>query len=206
MTEQGYIKFQCRWIKAKPLSMQPLKEMNYWRKKLYALGLVGADENRIGFGNLSIRFKQTYQFIITGTRTGHLKKLFAQHYVKVIAYNWEENRLTCRGPIKASSESLSHGAIYQSDPGVQAVIHIHHLKLWKKLVHSLPTTSPKAEYGTPALAAEIMKLLARQTVREKKIFAMAGHEGGIISFGSNISEAGEVILKRLDEKHGNRIL
>ncbi len=198
MSEQGYIKFQCRWIKAKPLSCLYLKELNYWRRILYQLGLIGADKHRIGFGNLSVRFKQTDQFIITGSRTGHLKKLFSQHYVKVTSYNGQENRLTCRGPIKASSESLSHGALYQSDPMVRAVIHIHQLKLWEKLVHSRIATSRKAEYGTPAMAEEIMKLLARKLVREKKIFAMAGHEGGIISFGSNISEAGEVILKGLE--------
>jgi hypothetical protein len=198
MSEQGYIKFQCRWIKAKPLSCLYLKELNYWRRILYQLGLIGADKHRIGFGNLSVRFKQTNQFIITGTRTGHLKKLSSQHYVKVTSYNWQENRLICQGPIKASSESLSHGALYQSGPEVQAVIHVHHLKLWKKLVQSRLATSRKAEYGTPAMAEEIMKLLARKLVREKKIFAMAGHEGGIISFGSNISEAGQVLHNAID--------
>ncbi len=200
MTEQGYIKFQCRWIKAASLPYLYLKELNYWRKKLYALGMIGADANGIGFGNLSIRFKPTNQFIITGSRTGHLKKMSSQHYVKVTAYDWPENRLTCRGPVKASSESLSHGAIYQSDSTVQAVMHIHHLKLWKELLHIRLATSRKAEYGTPAMAEEIMKIFARKLVREKKIFAMAGHEGGIISFGSNISEAGEVILKGLEMK------
>ena len=34
------------------------------------------------------------------------------HYVKVSSFNIDDNAVQCSGPLKASSESLTHAAIY----------------------------------------------------------------------------------------------
>ncbi len=192
--KEGYIRFNCRWIKSGQISFDELDETNKWRDKLYEIGLIGADNNGIGFGNISERIGNSHKFVISGSATGNFASLTPQHYSEVIDFDIEKNTLTCKGPIKASSESLSHGAVYMSDPEVRAVIHVHNKRLWKALLNKVPTTSKGAEFGTPEIALEIMRLFKDTDVRGKKIIVMGGHKDGIISFGKNLEEAGSVLL------------
>jgi ribulose-5-phosphate 4-epimerase/fuculose-1-phosphate aldolase len=194
--DEGYIKFHCNWIKAEPISINQLHDINKWRDTLYSLGLIGIYSNGIGFGNISKRLTN-HTFIITGSATGGLKKLNENHYVLVNEYNLRKNCLTCTGPIKASSESLSHAAIYECSNETNAVIHIHNFDLWEKLIHHVPTTREEISYGTTEMANEIRRLFIETDVKTEKIIAMAGHEEGIIAFGKTLDEAGEIILKRV---------
>jgi ribulose-5-phosphate 4-epimerase/fuculose-1-phosphate aldolase len=195
MTE-GYIKFNCTWIESGPVQSEFVRKLNKWRNRLFELGLIGIYPNGIGFGNISLRYKRN-TFIITGSATGGLKSLTENHYTLVKDYNLNENSLTCAGPIKASSESLSHAAVYESWPAATAVIHVHHAALWKKLLHIAPTTSQKAAFGTPELALEIRHLFRESEVKKEKIIIMGGHSEGIISFGQSLEDAGQVLLENL---------
>jgi L-ribulose-5-phosphate 4-epimerase len=188
MDEKGVIKFNCKWIKEKPLKDELLKDIIIWRDILYNLGFIG-EYNGIGYGNISVRYKHD-QFIISGSATGKYKTLTNAHFTKVTNYDLEINSLTAVGPILASSESLTHAAIYQVDRD----INVHNLKLWKKLLNIIPSTDNKIEYGTPKMAGEIVRLYAETNLREKKILVMAGHEEGIVSFGRDLDEAGELLL------------
>ncbi len=196
--KDGYIKFKLEWIKGKPVPLAKIKKLNQWRKKLYSLGLIGLYDNGIGFGNLSVRSGKTGNFIITGSETGRLKVLNAKHYARVVGYNFEKNRLTCRGPIRASSESLSHAVIYRMDKSINYVMHFHNLKLWKELKNKVPATSAKASYGTPEMAREIERLFKQTDVKDKNIFVMAGHREGLMTFGSDAETAGNTILKFME--------
>jgi L-ribulose-5-phosphate 4-epimerase len=194
--DEGYIKFNCQWIKAAPPPPASLVEINAWRSKLYGLGLIGAYPNGIGFGNVSIR-AQANSFIITGSATGVFETLDETHFVLVTDYDLVNNRLTCHGPIAASSESLSHAVIYECSPETNCVIHIHNLEMWRRLLGKVPTTSETVPYGTPEMAEEIRRLFLETDVAEEKFLVMGGHEEGIISFGKNPTEAGEILLRRL---------
>ena len=191
--DEGYIKFNCKWIKSPPLPKDQIEEINAWRDKLYNLGLIGAYPDGIGFGNISIR-TVSRTFIITGSATGNHKKLDQHHYVLVTEYELIQNSLTCTGPIKASSESLSHAVIYECTPETNAVIHIHNMEMWKKYIHKLPTTKTNVLYGTPEMANEIKRLFIETDVGEKKILIMGGHQEGVITFGKTLNEAGEILL------------
>ncbi len=193
--DEGYIKYQCNWIQGLPINPDYLQEINPWRDKLYQLGLIGIYDNGIGFGNLSIRYNNSEQFIISGTQTGHLPNLTNQHYTIVTDFDIDHNCLTCTGPIKASSESLTHAAVYQANPQVNAIIHIHHLQLWQQLLNQVPTTNPNCAYGTPEMAKEIFRLCQQEHLQEKRILVMSGHEEGIITFGHNLAAAGDVLLE-----------
>lgn len=193
MTEKGYIKFNCHWIKSSPINEEKIYELNSWREKLFKLGLIGVYPNGIGYGNISIRLKGS-AFLITGTSTGHFAKLNVEHYTQVISYNFIENIITCKGPIKASSESLTHASIYESDCEANAVIHVHSLPLWKKLLNNGPTSAQEIEYGTPEMAIEIQRLFEETNLKEKKVLAMGGHQEGVISYGKSIDEAGKLLL------------
>ena len=176
--DEGYIKFNCHWIKGKPLPGAMLEGLNAWRDKLFTLGLVGMYPDGIGFGNLSIRHPGQ-GFIITGSATGGLKSLDEQHYVLVNACNLEQNSLVCTGPIIAPSESLSHAVIYEAS------------------MDKAPTTPPDAGYGTPAMAREILRLFRESDLEKEGILVMGGHPEGIIAFGQNLDQAGEILLRHL---------
>ena len=151
------------------------------------------DPNGIGFGNLSIRHGTTNDFYISASATGGIPKLTLTDYAKVVAYDFARNWLRCEGSALASSESLTHAAVYESEAQAGAVIHGHNSKLWTALLGRTPTTSKTVEYGTPEMAYEVRRLFQNTEVKSRKIFVMAGHEGGIVTFGKNLEEAFAVL-------------
>ena len=195
MIDEGYIKYECYWQKTSEIAESDIRELNLWRQRLYQLGLIGEDDNGIGFGNLSLRVPNSHQFIISGTQTGGLPDLMPHHYTKAIDYDWQQNYVVCRGNIKASSETLTHAAIYQALSEVNAVVHVHHQQLWQQLLDRVPTTNPDSAYGTPEMAREIIRLCRQPQTQQQRIVAMSGHQGGILTFGTNLGEAGAVLLK-----------
>lgn len=191
--EEGYIKFQCDWEKTGPLPQNVLGSLIHWRNVLFKYGLIGAYPNGIGFGNISRRYEGK-KFIISGSGTGNFQVILPDHFSLVDSFDIERNYLKCMGPVKASSESLTHGTIYREDPEVNAVIHVHHMGFWKKLLSIVPSTSKNATYGTPEMAREIVRVFHTTLVREQKILVMEGHEEGIVSFGKDLDEAADVLL------------
>lgn len=196
MSETGVIKFNCNWIKEGPLNDELINDLNNWRDKLYKLNFIGVYANGISYGNISIRYNKDH-FIISGTATGKYLKLTNEQYTKVTKYNLDKNSVTAKGPIIASSESLTHALIYECDKNCNAVIHVHHADLWKKMLNNVPTTEKAIEYGTPAMAIEVKRLFIETDLAEQKIIVMAGHEEGIISFGKNLEEAGSILMDAL---------
>lgn len=189
--DEGYIKFNLHWDQKEfDFADDNFKLLNLYRTKLFELNLIGAYPDEIGFGNLSIRLTEN-QFIITGSATGNIKKLTKKHFALVKDFDLNKNYIHSVGLTKASSESLSHAAVYQSNRKVNAVIHIHHQKYWEKYLHKLPTTSENAAFGTREIAREISKLI----IHDKGIIIMGGHPEGIITWGKTINEAGEILLK-----------
>jgi L-ribulose-5-phosphate 4-epimerase len=195
---EGVVKFNCHWKQSGVvINDEQYEILNYWREILFNMDLIGAYENGVGFGNLSMRSGNNNQFVITASATGDIPELEPGHYVKVITANIEDNAVMCSGPLKASSESLSHAAIYMSDPGTNAVVHVHDIDLWDELKDKVPTTSPEMEYGTPGLAREIQRLFRDSDVFEKRIIIMGGDRSGIITFGNDMDEAVSVLMQYL---------
>jgi ribulose-5-phosphate 4-epimerase/fuculose-1-phosphate aldolase len=190
--DEGYIKFNLVWNeKAFDFKDDDFNAINSIRKQLFDLGFIGVYPDGIGFGNLSIR-QQNNEFVISGSATGSITDLEKKHYALVKDFSIQNNQVWCEGLSKASSESMSHAAIYQSNKNVGAVLHVHHVKLWEQLLHVLPSTPPKAEFGTPEMAIEI----ARLSKSNSGIIMMAGHPEGIITYGKNLQEAYDLLLKQ----------
>src|SRR5207244_13595542 len=171
-----------------------LPELNTYRRKLLQLRLIGVDANGVGFGNLSIRDGTTNNFYITGSATGGIPELQLADCARVVAYDFKRNWLRCEGSAIASSESLTHAAVYESDAKAGAVIHCHDSKLWEALLNQAPTSSKAVEYGTPEMAYEVTRLFKLTDVQSRKILVMAGHEGGIIAFGRDLADAFAVLM------------
>lgn len=200
---EGVIKFQMEYTVAPALPGAELRELNAWRKILFMTALIGQDPNRYGgygFGNISCRIDSTWQageqahFAITGTQTGGQAELTPDDYVLVTACYPEQNKLVAQGPVKPSSESLTHGVLYALDSKVRWVMHAHSPHIWRNAAAlALPMTGP-VPYGTPEMADEVARLYREGDAREKRIFGMAGHEDGVVSFGATAEEAGFVLL------------
>jgi ribulose-5-phosphate 4-epimerase/fuculose-1-phosphate aldolase len=189
VSETGAIKFSYEHVKRTLEPFAGFDQLNKCREELRHIGFIGVDQNGIGFGNLSVRHGLTKNFHITGSGTGGLKCLTLDDYAKVTAYDFEKNWLHCEGMTVASSESLTHAAIYAADANANAVIHIHSAKVWKRWVNKVPTTSPDVDYGTPAMAEEVKRLFVESDLPKRKLLVMGGHKTGIITFGATLDEA-----------------
>ncbi len=192
--DEGYIKFDSHWKKAPPLPEAEIAELNTYRQRLYEQGLIGAYDNGIGYGNISRRYGDSGQFIISGSATGNLEELTAKHYALVTKVEARQNRIWGEGPVAASSEAMSHAAIYRECPWVHGVIHVHHAGLWASLLHKAPTTAKKARYGSPEMVDSIIQLMRETRLEELKIFVMEGHQEGIFTFGHSLKEAFDVLM------------
>jgi ribulose-5-phosphate 4-epimerase/fuculose-1-phosphate aldolase len=194
MNGEGYIKYNCIWEDS-PIEIPApvLESLGVWREKLYHLSLIGVYENNIGYGNISIRNKDG-TFIITGSATGGKATLEPDDYALVQEWQIEKNRLVCSGKTKASSESLSHAAIYDAVPEVRAVVHVHSEDLWKRYLHKFPTTEASIEFGTPEMALEIMRVLQNKNNIAGGIVIMGGHREGILTFGRDLDAAGKRLM------------
>lgn len=199
MCPEGIIQYKLSWDFSSLAVTRDLRRLIQWRNRLHRLQLIGVTPEGIGFGNISVRPGRDRRFLITGSQTGHLLRLNARHCTWVTEYDYFKNRVVCRGPVKASSESLTHGAIYSRAAWVRAVIHVHHDRLWRQLFRQLPTTPGNARYGTPAMAKAVQKLLSRFEPSKTGIIIMGGHTGGILAFGSTLESAGEMLLKWHDQ-------
>jgi L-ribulose-5-phosphate 4-epimerase len=194
-----YIKFTCERAATKITPFDGLAELNAYRRKLLQLRLIGVDSNGVGFGNLTMRDGTTNNFYITGSATGGLPELTLANCARVVAYDFKRNWLRCAGAAVASSESLTHAAVYESDTRAGAVIHCHDSKLWTALLNQAPTSSKAVEYGTPEMAYEVLRLFKLTDVKSRKILVMAGHEGGIVAFGRDLEEAFAVLMRERKE-------
>ena len=207
--DEGYIKYRCNWIKTDAVAPQSVACLTPYRNALFQLGFIGQRPDGIGFGNISQRATEAIpsaagvsvpqartqeQFIISGTQTGDRATLTAADYALVTHFSPEQNSLTCQGLRKASSESLTHGVIYSSHPAIKAIIHVHHARLWQQLLNQVPTTRESVRYGTPEMASETQRLFHESPLLQQKIFAMAGHEDGIVTFGENFQTAYRVLI------------
>jgi ribulose-5-phosphate 4-epimerase/fuculose-1-phosphate aldolase len=196
MIDEGYTKYECDWRHGPALPADAIAELNDWRNRLHEQGLIGYyPEHRVGFGNVSIREGDSSAFIISGTQTGHIETTDERHYARVIGCDIEANRVLCEGPVQASSEALTHAAIYALDPGIRAVAHVHDAALWDELIDRLPTTSREISYGTPEMAREFRRLYAETDFPARGVAVMGGHEEGLVAFGRDIEEACRRILR-----------
>jgi len=199
MSTEGYVKYSAEHKMAPAVETPNWALLNDARTRLHHLALIGANSSGIGYGNVSIRVKGN-EFLISGTATGAVEKLSLNQYCLVRSFDLKQNHVVSEGPVKASSESMTHGAIYLSNPAVNCVIHIHSRELFDGMLRDhYPRTPAEAEYGTPEIASAIEKCVAEIAGSEGTI-VMAGHDEGVIAFGPSVEKALNLILE-LNKKY-----
>jgi hypothetical protein len=200
MIDEGYVKYQSFWTKAPTPHAAFAEELETWRRPLFEAGLIGEyEEHKIGYGNISVRCGEPGQFMISGTQTGYLAKTDKSHYALVTSWSVHGNRVCCVGLTQASSEAMTHAAIYQLDARISAIVHVHSKDLWRHYMNGLPTTAPDVPYGTPEMANEFRRLYRETEFGKTRLAVMGGHEDGLLSVGGTIEQAAKRVLDLLQE-------
>lgn len=201
--DEGVIKYDLDFKPGPAPLYSQIEEINNWRTLLHQMQLIGQDPARyggLGYGNISCRLPRdkTNQFIVSGTQTGALAQLQAEHFCLVTSCDVERNTLSATGAIRPSSEAITHGALYQLSADIHVVIHVHCPDIWQCAnALQLPKTGADTAYGTPQLARDIQALFAADAFRKDQLFVVPGHQDGVISFGSTAEHAGHEIVKTL---------
>ena len=194
---EGVTKFKLDHEDAPGVSRPIIMTLNHWRGILAEMGLIGADPMRyggLGFGNLSARL-QGHEFLITGSQTGLQRELTASHYSHVIT-SWPElNTIRSRGPMKPSSEALTHASMYAANWEIRYVFHCHSPDIWANAeTLGIPMTPAHLSYGTPEMAAEAAKLVSNWRPGFSGLFAMGGHEDGVVAYARGAEQAGAALV------------
>lgn len=184
--DEGLVKYQASHENAPPFAEPELQDLLSMHAACRKKNWLGVYANGISFGNLSVR--RSGRIFCTGTGTGALAKIDLSHLAEVLSFDLKQNRLASRGPIQATSEAMTHAAIYEASDA-SAVVHIHSPEFWAKSLHHIPTTKAEVPYGTPEMAEEIFRLFREAGLAEKKCLAMAGHQDGLIFFGESLEAA-----------------
>ncbi len=206
----GVIKFNFSHS-PEPLEMDTLRELSAelmaWRAIMRSWSLIGQVRELyggVGYGNVSARYRPfpgeigERRFLITGTQTGGLACNTHEEYCLVEQYDTRKNYVRSRGLIEPSSETMTHGTIYDLDSRIRYVFHGHSRLIWPLAEElQIPYSSPDVPYGTPAMAEEVKRLYRTTTLADVQILAMGGHEDGIVAFGNSALDAGQVLLKYL---------
>jgi L-ribulose-5-phosphate 4-epimerase len=205
--QEGVIKFQLKFTRTRPVPAVEIKEINAWRETLFRLGFIGQDPQRyggFGYGNISRRLRpfagpaNRRPFVITGSQTGGIQSLTSEHYTTVFECDPDRNRVVAKGPIRPSSEALTHGMIYNLSRTTRFVIHVHSPEIWSNAGElGIPVTDPQAAFGTTEMAQDVRRLFRASMLGERRIFAMGGHEDGVVSFGRSGEEAGLRLIRYL---------
>ena len=194
--DDGYVKYTSVCRDGTVPTSAALDELNRARTVLFDLRLVGAYPNGVGYGNLSIR-TQGLEFVITASATGSLRTLQHAHYCLVESFSVEGNWVHSRGGMQASSESMTHGAIYAAHPQVYCVMHVHSRALFDDLIDKGSLTTPAdVPYGTPAMAQAVSALVASQSGLPI-VFAMEGHDEGVVAYGQDIASTLTALIELL---------
>jgi hypothetical protein len=184
--DDGVIKYISDRVDGEVSASPDLHVLNEARTLLFDMGLIGAYPDGVGYGNVSIRTSGE-QFVITGSATGALRSLHTRQFSLVEAFSIAKNQVRSRGALHASSEAMTHGAIYAANSAVHCVMHVHSRSLFDTHLRMgrLATTAEVA-YGTPAMAQAVTQLVLGQLALPV-LFAMAGHDEGLVAYGSSVA-------------------
>jgi ribulose-5-phosphate 4-epimerase/fuculose-1-phosphate aldolase len=192
--QEGIVKYTCRHVTASIAVPPQWDDLLFWRNRLRALGLIGADAQGVGYGNLSVRLYSSPRFLITGSQSSGLRDVDRRHFAAVTVVDLDRNSLTSTGETPPSSEALTHAALYEVERAIRAVVHVHASALWEAWRNRLPTTREEVAYGTPEMGYEMIRLHKRSAIGTRGCVVMGGHRDGLIAFGPSVADAAGEIL------------
>lgn len=209
MTVEGVIKFRAAHTTTSlpEAAAHAVTTLLGWRDLLFQLRLLGMDPNRYGgaaWGNVSARIgpfpgeRAARPFVVSGTQTSGKAVVDREDFAVVTAWDVRKNSVVSRGPARPSSESMTHGAVYDLSPTIRAVLHVHSPRIFDVArALELPCTAPGIDYGTVEMANEVARLWRSTSLPERRVLVMLGHEDGVVAFGRDVDDAGSALMTTL---------
>ena len=197
---EGVIQFRLEHTETALGETSSLPPLIAWHAIMYRLGIIGRDPLRYegyAFGNMSQRMEAD-RFIISGTQTGGIEHLGDEHYAQVEHCDVSANSVRSSGPVKPSSECMTHAAIYAASIQAGAVVHVHSPAIWQRWQQlGISTTAKDIAYGTPAMAAAVVGCITQADSLTHGSIAMLGHEDGVLTYASDLETAGLEMVRLL---------
>ncbi len=208
---EGVTRFEASHV-TRPLEErvhgETARALGAWREVLARLGLLGQDPARyagLGYGNVSARVpplggvpRGQRPFLVTGTQTAGRRQLSLADFCLVERWDLARNHVDSAGLTPPSSESLTHGALYDVAPAARVVLHAHVPEVWRRARPlGLPATRAEVANGTPEMALEVQRLYRESTFSALGLLVMGGHEDGVLAFGADADQAGAVLVRHL---------
>jgi ribulose-5-phosphate 4-epimerase/fuculose-1-phosphate aldolase len=173
-----------------------LDELLKWCRTFQLQGLVPDPASGKKGGNLSFRVDGGF---ITTPSGKPLDRLTREDFVRVTELDEVSFRVHAVGRLPPTSEAFLHGYIYRERPETNAIFH-GECALITENAHALgiPETERWQDYGTPALAHEVLKVLRAHP--DTNCLVMRKH--GELYLGKTITEAGDTALAILAKARG----
>jgi len=195
MKQESYIKFKCKHLAKDIQFPADIHKLISIGDELKKHSLIGKIDEDTGFGNISFKEIDNNIVYISASKTGTYGSYKEEHFSKIIAWDAENNYVESAGLLPASSETLSHLAIYEALPWANCVAHVHSEALWNKYRNTEITSNDTIEYGTKEMYFEIVRLLKGHN--ESKLLVMGGHHGGLLVWDKDFNSLKETITTYL---------
>lgn len=198
---EGAIHFRYRLTNPRVgdrLDDERFERLAAWRQILKQQKLIGRDRRRyegFAFGNLSARDPHDpLRFFVTASQTGGTGLLHRKHITRVDRWNAERFDVDATGALPPSSESITHGMVYEADAQLEWIMHVHSPAIWRAAARlKLPVTAADVPYGSAAMAAAVGALM-RKHLERPLVFATLGHEDGVFACGASANATGGALL------------
>ena len=180
------VKFKTIFVSDEVPNEKEIEELKYWCNQFHKNNLT-LPVNGAATGNLSCRTDDG--FIITATTLKTKENLSNDCFVRVVNYDVYKNTIYAEGKQEPSCESVMHFLVYNTRGEVNAIFHGHDKSIVKNAEKlKLPVTEEEVPPGTIELANEVLSVLGNNNF-------IVIRNGGFVSFGKTIKEAGELAIK-----------
>lgn len=187
LEELKRVKFKTVFISDEVSDEKEVEELKHWCNQFHKNNLTPT-VGGAATGNLSFRLED--EFIITGTMLKTKENLSNDCFVRVVNYDVYKNAFYVEGKKEPSCESITHNLIYNTRNDVNAIFHGHSVLIAKNAEKlKLPVTKNEQLPGTIELANEVLDTLSNNIIVIKN--------GGFITLGGTMKEAGELTLNTL---------
>ena len=136
-------------------------------------------------GNISARHNQGFIITTSGSNLGSIERAEIVYVRKCVI---EDGTVAYMGPNLPSSETFMHSMIFQSNPTVQSVVHVHDPETMDQATKEIEATEKEVPYGT----LELARMACNSFSKAENIIVLKNH--GYVAVGRDINEAVDLVI------------
>jgi hypothetical protein len=187
------------FVKTEEVAIKECLRVEKTRERLYSLGLIGAYDSGISFGNVSIRYKKKNSYVTTATQTGEFPKLNAKYFSLIKKIDIDKLNITAIGSSKPNLESIIDGVLYRLDENINAVIHIKNEKIVNFLLDTSCLNMGYCSCKANEIIEDILKVYKSIDPMLNNVFIIKGEFDGAVVFGKSLKHAEKTLYRIINE-------